>query len=696
MKRKLVSLENLVNVIILVLIFLFLLSYFDSDVMLSKTITTGGDMASDYYPAKYLKDYLLPHGKIIGWCPGWYGGFPLFQFYFPLTFLLMVLMSYLIPLQISFKIITVLGTFLLPITTFFSMKLMKFKFPAPIVTATLTLPFLFIEANSMWGGNIPSTLAGEFSYSLSLSLIVLFFGLLYRGLEEKKLTISNSILFALVSITHVYTMLFAGLTSLFFFFERKKLKKNFIYLFKTYFLSFLLIAFWILPLVWYIGYTTTYADTWNVGIEKIFPKIIAIFSPLALVTVYDYIKTKDKRLGFLLFSLPVATILFFTAETMGVVNIRYAPFLELFLMIIAGYGLSRLVKDLKITWLFPFIVLLIVVVWVRDQTTFIPTWIQWNYEGFEAKALWNSFSSVNEFVSGSEADSRVVYEHSPEHNAAGTPRAFESLPLFSGRSTLEGLYMQSSSSAPFVFYIQSEISKVNSCPFWTCWPCTSFNIEDGTEHLKMFNVQYFIARSDQVKTALRDHSEYRRVEIFEPYEIYELMTNENSYVTVPKYEPVLFETKDWKKVSYEWFRDLNKVDIPLVFVDRISDEDRPKFKTMVSNEKLEDLTGIPIDSNCNIHETVKNEEVEFTTTCVGKPHIIRISYHPNWYVEGADIVYLVSPSFMLVFPTQEKVRLYYGNGIIDNAGIGLTIIGILFVIYSILSRNKKISKFLKR
>ncbi len=296
-------------------------------------------------------------------------------------------------------------------------------------------------------------------------------------------------------------------------------------------------------------------------------------------------------------------------------------------------------------------------------------------------------------MSGSESDPRVVYEHSSEHNAAGTPRAYESLPLFSGRSTLEGLYMQSSPTAPFVFYIQSEISKVNSCPFWKNWPCTSFNIEDGTEHLKLFNVQYLIARSDQVKNAVRNHPEYRRVEIFEPYEIYELMTNENRYVTVPRYEPFLLETKDWKNVSYEWFRDLSKIDIPLVFVDRMSDEDRIKFKSI---EKLEDLTGIPIDTDCNLDETVSNEEVTFTTSCIGEPHIIRISYHPNWKVDGADKVYLASPSFMLVYPNQEKVRLYYGNSLIDNIGIVLTISGILFIIYSILSRNQKISKFLKR
>jgi uncharacterized membrane protein len=80
LKRK----ESVVEVIVLFLIFFFLLEYFKPSLILSKTTITGGDTASQYYPAYFLKNYLLPKGKIVGWNPGWYAGFPMFQFYFPL------------------------------------------------------------------------------------------------------------------------------------------------------------------------------------------------------------------------------------------------------------------------------------------------------------------------------------------------------------------------------------------------------------------------------------------------------------------------------------------------------------------------------------------------------------------------------------------------------------------------------------
>ena len=32
----------------------------------------------------FLKTDLLPQGRLTGWDPGWYDGFPLYTFYFPL------------------------------------------------------------------------------------------------------------------------------------------------------------------------------------------------------------------------------------------------------------------------------------------------------------------------------------------------------------------------------------------------------------------------------------------------------------------------------------------------------------------------------------------------------------------------------------------------------------------------------------
>ena len=150
----------------LLLTYGLLLWYLKPSLLLTPTITAGGDTISHYVAAKYLRDYLLPHGKLIGWMPGNFAGYPLFLFYFPLAFLLIAALSLAVPFPVAFKLGSLSGTFALPICSLLALRWIGCPFPIPALGAVLTLPFLLNEGNSMWGGNIPSTLAGEFSHVL--------------------------------------------------------------------------------------------------------------------------------------------------------------------------------------------------------------------------------------------------------------------------------------------------------------------------------------------------------------------------------------------------------------------------------------------------------------------------------------------------------------------------------------------------
>jgi len=711
--RKYSSQEFIVNLVVLAAIFIFLLSYFNPSLILLNTTTAGGDTATHNYPAKYMHEYLLPRGKIIGWCPGWYGGFPLFQFYFPLTFILMHALTPFVSIEVAFKLVSVLGTFMLPPCVLIAMKLMRFKFPIPALAAAFTLPFLFMEANSMWGGNIPSTLAGEFSFSFSLAPTVVFLGLLYRGINSdkiwnktgrkkptKKFMLHNAVLFAVVILSHLYTMLFAGLASLFFLLKGKKkqIAENFVYLFKTYGLALLLSAFWLVPLIAKLEYTTTYNYVWRIGDwKKVFPEILMPFYGIAVITFAWAVRKRDDRIIFITFSVLAAFLLYLFAHNIGVVDIRFVPFIQFIPLLIAAYGIGKLFKRVCIRMergsahqvlqiLLPIIAVIIVMLWVHNHVSYIDYWIQWNYEGFENKDLWDVYSNVNNFLQGSANDPRVVYEHSPLHDAAGSLRAYENLPLFSGRSTLEGLYMQSTPTSPFVFYIQSEVSKLSSCPL-PGYSCTTTNVTRAVPRLRMFNVKHVIARTDEVIAALhRDGENYRYVKSIDPYAIFELR-GEYAYVVVPEYEPVFFESDDWKSTAYEWFKNDRAVDVHLTFNPTL------KNKLQIAND-LNNLPRVRIANNCSIEEHVYNEEIRFNTACVGKPHIIKISYYPNWRVDGAERIYIVSPSFMLIYPTQESVRLYYGRTPIDAASEILSYAAVFILLVAIFSRNQKIKSFI--
>ncbi|HEX8947416.1 MAG TPA: 6-pyruvoyl-tetrahydropterin synthase-related protein, partial [Dissulfurispiraceae bacterium] len=463
----------LADVAVLAAIAGFLLTYFSPEYLLSANMTTGGDTASHYYTALYMKAYLLPRGRLSGWMPGNFAGYPILQFYFPLPFLVMSALSCFIPMQIAFKIVTVLGIFLLPLCTYGALRLLRYAFPVPVLGALFTLPFLFNEANSMWGGNIMSTLAGEFAYSIGFALSILFIGSVYRGITTGRHAVKNAVLIALIGLAHGYALLYSGVISLCFLFANDfpgKLK----YLLRVHLLGFMLMGIWIFPLLWYMPETTHLSAIWEINsLSEVFPPVLVPFVVLALagrtagfaVFVRDaavgtslqaLFSKMDKRMLYLWSCVMIGGFLFLASYALHITDIRFLPYLQALLPVIAGIEAGLLCRRIKLYWLTPIILFLAVVLWLDGKEQNLHSWIQWNYTGFENKRDWPVLSDISAYLKGAVSDPRVAYEHSPLNKTFGSERAFESLPLFSGRSTLEGLYMESTASSPFVYYLQSE------------------------------------------------------------------------------------------------------------------------------------------------------------------------------------------------------------------------------------------------
>lgn len=679
--------ENLTDLIVLVLIICFIASFFKPELMLSNTTTSGGDTGSHNYPAFYMKEYLLPEGKLIDWSPGWYAGIPIFQFYFPIPYLIMAMLGYATGLQVSFKIVTVLGTFLLPLCAYLSTRLMKFRFPVPALAAIFTLPFLFMEANSMWGGNIPSTLAGEFSYSLSLSLMVLFVGSVYRGLEDKKHTVWNGLLLALVGLTHVYTLLLGISVAAFLILskDKKKILENLKYLFFTFLLAFMIMGFWVLPLFSKIHYKTDFNFVWTINeIGQVFPEILLPFFALAVLSLALSLKSRDRKVWYLCLVVPLSFILYLAGPKMGLADIRFVPFIQLFPLIIGSYSAGELARRLRFREIFPIIAVLIVLIWVNSHVTYIDDWIKWNYSGFEEKASYGQLKELTEYLAGLPYG-RVVHEFSGSHNKFGTVRTLENIPMFTGKPVLEGLYIESGLSSPFVFYIQSEISETPTCPL-PGLKCSWFGLENGTKHLKLFNVDYLVATSEKLKQPLRASPEWTFMKGFGDIDVWRL-NNTGNYVQVPEYEPVLVITDEWKDVSMEWFRELDFVDVPLVFKTKLDEGDSDSFRYVMEEWDITKIEKIPLE-RCSVEENYSANEIRIITDCIGKPLWVKVSYFPNWKAEGADI-YLASPSFMIVYPRQENVRIYYGDTVLDVAGALMSYLGIAIVlVYALMKLTK--------
>ncbi len=184
LKIKRINLVALSTFIVFLIIYVSICVVFKPWDIFSNTTTAGGDTGTHHYGVKFLMDNLLPKFRVTGWSNGWFAGMPIIHFYFTLPYLLIALLAKVITYNISFKIITVLGSFLLPACVYWMMRWFRFKYPYPLLAAMSSALFLFMESFSIYGGNFLSTLAGEFGYSLSFALCFLFLGTMHLALEK--------------------------------------------------------------------------------------------------------------------------------------------------------------------------------------------------------------------------------------------------------------------------------------------------------------------------------------------------------------------------------------------------------------------------------------------------------------------------------------------------------------------------------
>ncbi|HEY5109403.1 MAG TPA: hypothetical protein VII96_07315 [Acidimicrobiales bacterium] len=197
------------NAVAVVGVMVVVLTQMHPNLLFLGTTTAGGDTGAHVALPAFLKSHLLTHGQLTGWDPGWYDGFPVYTFYFPLPGLLTVVLNGVFSYDVAFKLVTVLGSLLLPLSAWAFGRLAGLRDPGPGCLAAATLPFLFEPSFSIYGGNLLSTLAGEFSFSLSLSISLLFLGVVAAGLRTGRHRALAAALFAATLLCHLIPAMFA-------------------------------------------------------------------------------------------------------------------------------------------------------------------------------------------------------------------------------------------------------------------------------------------------------------------------------------------------------------------------------------------------------------------------------------------------------------------------------------------------------
>jgi hypothetical protein len=319
-----------------------------------------------------------------------------------------------------------------------------------------------------------------------------------------------------------------------------------------------------------------------------------------------------------------------------------------------------------------------------DDNSFVDSWARWNFEGYENKAAYPEYHDIVATMDGVGRErgcGRAMWEHEEEHNRYGTPMALMLLPFWTDGciGSMEGLYFEASSTTPYHFINQDELSSAPSnaqrdLPYGAGAPSqTDFDL--GIDHLQMLGVKYYMAISDRMIDFARRSPDLTEVATSGPWVVFEVSDSE--LVEPLDNEPAVMANlanpaDAWLERSMAWYMDPSAWSVFLTAggpddwqrVDAgVAPEERPQRPVTVSNIVTTD------------------DSIEFDVSDVGTPVLVKASYFPNWKADGADGPWRVTPNLMVVVPTSEHVELHYGYTGVDVMGWGLTALGLLGLVW---------------
>lgn len=727
----------------------------------SPSTPTGGDMGAHVFGPAFLRDHLLPEGRIIGWSQDWFAGFPAFYFYFPLPSLTIVLLDLFLPYGTAFKLVTTLGLLAMAPAIYFHARAIKLSKTVALIATGAAPIFIFFESFSIYGGNMASTLAGEFSYAWSFSLSLVYLGLLVKGVADDRRYLKwAAVALAATALTHVLTTIVAVFASLFVMGWRRGVVRTVV----VWAWGFGIAAIWALPLVARIGLTSDMG--WNplTRWEEIFPIEVWLLIPLAIPGAIWAMKT-TRRAGPLIGAtllpviyFPLPNILpgffpeifdgerwklwngrllpywyfglaFFAAVAFGAAVVwmsrrlpsrvsTYLPRLVVLIGTVVAAGLvavSHKIPDgvwipvavagvllIAVTFYLPstvntrtFLTLTaaaVLILGASSSVTFIDGWSRWNFEGYESKEPWPEYEALMVTLSGLP-EGRVMWESNRNLDKYGTPMSPMLIPYwtFGSHKSMEGLFFESSITTPFHFINHSEMSHGPSNPIPGLRYHT-FDMERGLEHMAVYGVDYYVSFTPEAAEKARGIDRFELVAALDPFHVFRMPHTE--LVEVATHLPAVYEVPErglfdsligsdtvigpdgeplpsFHDMALDWYEDIDNMHRWVV-------GDGPESWPRIVD--LSDRPDTPLGAAGAVSDiVVDHHRISFTTEAVGVPHVVKVSYFPNWRASGADGPWRATPSLMVVVPTEREVVIEFADTWPETGGRVLSVIGIAAV-----------------
>jgi hypothetical protein len=744
-----------------------------ADLIFDDNTPTGGDMGAHVWGPAFLRDHLLPHFQLNGWSMDWYAGMPAYRFYMVVPALAMVALDTVLPYGVAFKLVAIAGLVSLPFACWAFGRLARFRFPMPELFAFAGMLFALDESFSIYGGNVKSTMAGEFSFSIALTFMILGLGFLANGMQTGKYRSWAAILLALAVVCHgivaIYVLVLAA--PVFVLVHLDSVKRLWFGL-SVGGLVLLLSAWWLGPFISGHDYMTDmkYGARPEGAGDSYWDMFFPLTSPLdILVTTLAVIgfaaciarrHANGTALG-VIGLLGVAAVYAIQEDGLPFIGLLWNPrllpliyFVRYLLMMVGIVEVASLliavVRNRPAQSLNGFVsgsvtfgvaavaVLLVlgfmfevlpgggrrvfhdpekpVYAWGPFRKTANAGdaqgdgWTRYNFAGYEGRTQYPEYYDVVNTMADlgrTNGCGRALWENNEDNGQYGTTMALMLLPFWTDGciASMEGLFFEASGTTPYHFLATAAMSKQSSNPVRELRYVDN-DASVGVPELQSLGVRYTMVRTNEAKREAQKQPDLTLVATSGPWEIYQVA---DSDIVVPlDTQPVVVEQRsgDQRERNLElgtsWFQhpdewaaipadggpdNWQRITVGVDETRAVPDPNRPldnpdtrskQVDIVVPQEQI-DPVRLPRVQVTDVQ--MGEQDVSFHVDRVGVPVLVRVSYFPNWEAEGADGPYRIAPNFMVVVPTENDVRLYYGRSSSDLFFYALTLIGIGLLVF---------------
>lgn len=690
-----------IEVAVVVLATAFVVWRLRPDLVLTDTLPAGGDLSSHGWGPDFWRRAVWP--SLTGWSWDWLAGFPAYTFYPVLPALGTALLDVVLPYGVALKLTIVSGIVALPAASWAFARAWRLPFPIAPLVAVGAVAFLF-DRGTTGGGTIVSTVSGEHSHAISITLAVVTLGAFAFVVRDGRWRVATALLLAATLLAHPLGALFAltGVVAIVVVHLhaangwRSVLGR----VAPVVAVAGAIAGVWWIPFVAYRAEMTS-PDLPRGATSDLLPfgAIAALLVVLAVAAVVLGWREGRRIAGALAIVLVIHSLLYVVLPRGQLHNVRLAPVVAWCLLALAAIGVGELVllvaervrgpSGERLVWGAPAVVLVLVLVVVSvDWRTppfgtagdrFEDASIATAFAGYQPNPQYPEYAALMRTMARLgrvRGCGRLAWSTDIRTTDFGT-LSNDMAPYWTDGciQTTTGLYYDSSATTPMIALTES-LTGIVAPRFAPGLPYRGFDLDAGVERLRYLGVRYYAARTEPVIAAADQQPDLRPVARAGPWRVYEVEGHE---VVVPlAAEPIVFALDgfSWSDGAIAYTEQAPEWDA------RVLVESGPETWDRLRTPALPDERPMDPVRVSRVRRT--DSTLSFRVDRVGRPVLVKASWFPRWRAEGADGPYRAAGNLMVVVPRARTVRLEVTRTPVDWLALasllgGLAGAGILFV-----------------